>query len=244
MDQQLRLRRLVGLADSCELMAAAWVFPDQDVPAALVSGAFAADARACLVDADAAPEVVEAVGRAFETAGPLDDAAAVRAQMRLGHSRLFLITDEPPRIYPFEGPFKHMAANGEGMPALFGTRTVHAVRDAMRAAGVEPADSRTEPVDSAWNEFAFLSYLYGSLAQAEAQAFEGGVPAEGCDAATWRERIRSFNDQHAQMWLPAMADQVANLDCELGLGGIYAAFALFTREVLALIEADVRSSSN
>jgi len=243
-DDQLDLRRLIGLADSCELQAAAWVFPDEQIAAALVDGTFAADAHACLADAGAEPAVLEAVDQAF-AALELADVASVRATMRLEHSRLFLVTDERPSIYPFEGPFLYTASNDEGMPALFGTRTVHAIKDCMRAAGVLPVDSNTEPVDSAWNEFTFLSYLYGSLAQAQAQSLEA-APAQGqapC-AAAWREHIRTFYDQHAQVWLPAFMDRVCDQVKALGLGGIYAAFALLGKEVLARIEADVRLSSH
>ena len=249
MEEQSRLRTHTGLADICELMAAVWRYPDERIAAALLDGSIAADAHGCLEDAGADLEALERVDRAFAALGGTD-AHELWERLRLEHSRLFLIAVGRPTVYAYEGPFKHVQAGQEGEPGLFGTISVHAVKDFMRASGVVPADADTEPVDSVWNEFTFLSYLYGCLARDElALAGDGGADgAESCpdghpEPQVWTERIRGFWDAHVSTWLPAFMDEVASSVEELGLGGTYAAFALLGKETLARIGADLADES-
>lgn len=72
----------------------------------------------------------------------------------------------------------------------------------MRESGVLPKDAETEPCDSAWNEWAFLSFLLGS----EAASLE----AEDEEAvALWRGRVADFVRDHAALWLPDFLTRTA-----------------------------------
>lgn len=246
MEGRSRVRLHTGLADICELMAAVWQYPDERLAAALVDGSLAADAHGCLADAGADPETLDRVDRAF--AGFDDvDAHELWERLRLEHSRLFLIAVGRPNVYIYEGPFKHVRAGREGEPGLFGTITVHAVKDIMRASGVIPADADVEPVDSVWNEFSFLSFLYGSLARDELaqlnDAADGDPDADGPAPQEWSARIRGFWDAHPSTWLPSFMDEVVSSVDKLGLGPTYAAFALLGKETIARIAADLGGGS-
>ena len=65
------VRRAIGLADSCELMAAAFAFPDAELAAALADGSFQSDALACLADAGAATATVDKAAAALSMARTL-----------------------------------------------------------------------------------------------------------------------------------------------------------------------------
>lgn len=234
-----RVKALVGLADCCELQAAVWAFPDESLARAWFDGRLAADACACLADAGADAGAVRRVARALEQAHPCGADEAL-AMLRGGHSRLFLVAGERPAVYPYEGPFLYAQARDEGMPALFATRTARAVEACMRSAGVAPVDVRTEPVDSVWNEFSFLSYLYGALARACADGAVGGDACARPDAEEARRQIRCFWDGHGRVWLKRFMERVAQVEDVAGCLKIYTAFALLGCETLDRIEADVR----
>lgn len=67
-------------------------------------------------------------------------------------------------IFPYESAFVHVREGLPGAPALFRTALTLRVEKTMRESGVLPKDAETEPCDSAWNEWAFLSFLLGSEA--------------------------------------------------------------------------------
>lgn len=105
----------------------------------------------------------------------------------------------------------------------------------MRKAGVMPTDARREPSDSVWNEFSFLSFLYGSLAAALHEERKE-------DAALWRGRIAAFWDEHGSVWLPAFMRQTQVAATNAPGGEFYVAFAEIGRLVLEAIAVDVEAS--
>lgn len=190
------LRRAVGAADLCELLAAAFAFPTADLAAALVNGAFRSDARACLVDAGADEEAVQAA------AAPLaftDGADELLALMRKGYSLLYLAPGSHVPVFPYESAFRHRAEHAPGSPALFRSPVTQDVERQMRAFGVVPPDARTEPPDSLWNECAFLAFVLGSVAEA----------VQGDDdqrAALCTRAAVQFWGDHGARWLAAFTE--------------------------------------
>ncbi len=226
------LARTVGLADGCELMAAAFAFPAPALASALGDGSFLRDAQDCLADAGtaAAPsEILEALDGA--------DADKIFDTLRAAHTMLYLLPGGEAALWPYEAAFCHDYEGRPGLPALFRSPRQLDVERHMREAGVMPADARREPSDSVWNEFSFLSYLYGSLAAA---LHEGRDE----DAAQWRERIGAFWDEHASQWLPAFMEQTQEAAARLPRGVAYAAFAVLGHAVLAAIVEDVTSAND
>lgn len=174
------MRKVVGLADGCELMSALTRFPDNDVAAAVVNGSVRDDAVSCAKDVAAARDDgragdIEALCEGFVCAAD-EDAEGLGAALRRAWSLLYARQGLP------------------GAPALFRTALTLRVEKTMRESGVLPKDAETEPCDSAWNEWAFLSFLLGS----EAASLE----AEDEEAvALWRGRVADFVRDHAALWL-------------------------------------------
>ena len=154
------VRRAIGLADSCELMAAAFAFPDAELAAALADGSFQSDALACLADAGAATATVDKAAAAL-SAFDGADVVGLADRMRKGHTILYLTPGVDVPIWPYEASFRYTAEGHEGSPALFRSARTLDVERHMREAGVLPKTARKEPSDSVWNEFSFLSFLYG-----------------------------------------------------------------------------------
>ena len=91
------MRKVVGLADGCELMSALTRFPDNDVAAAVASGSVHDDAVGCAKDVAAARDDgragdIEALSEGFVCADDEDDeeigAASRRAWFSLAARRL------------------------------------------------------------------------------------------------------------------------------------------------------------
>ncbi|MEI3231646.1 MAG: molecular chaperone TorD family protein [Gordonibacter pamelaeae] len=152
------VRRAIGLADSCELMAAAFAFPDAELAAALADGSFQSDALACLADAGAATATVDKAAAAL-SAFDGADVVGLADRMRKGHTILYLTPGVDVPIWPYEASFRYTAEGHEGSPALFRSARTLDVERHMREAGVLPKTARKEPSDSVWNEFSFLSFL-------------------------------------------------------------------------------------
>ena len=202
------LRTVIGLADACELLAAATPFPGEELARGLAEGTLAADARSCLEDCGVEPcEAADACAAWSGLAG--QDADALLAQLRRVHSLLFMRQGNGVAVWPYESAFRHVAEGKGGEPALFRSPVALAVEGAMREAGVLPEDSRVEPCDSAWNELAFLSYTIGS--EAEALAADDGQAA-----ALWRQRSERFVEEHALRWLPAFFEAVSRALATVG----------------------------
>lgn len=191
---------LAGLADLCELMAAAFSYPgDGRLARALCDGSYADDLRGALLDAGACRQVVD---RADAIAGELHGRRAddLAAALRQGHSVLFLAPGSEVPVWPYEAPFKFVAQGRSGLPSLFRSPVALDVERTMRAAGVVPRHARTEPVDSIWNEFSFAAYL---LAQACSCVRSGAHDAAGRHGS----RAVDFAERHLATWVPAFFEQ-------------------------------------
>ncbi len=195
------VRRLVGLADGCELMAAALRFPTDELASALTDGAFAQDVESCLSDFLPRNGFGESEGCEREAAGIVarfgafmrEDTGELCRGLRRGFSIAHVRQAGGVAVFPYESAFRHRREGKEGEPALFRAPVALDVERQMRSAGVLPRDSRTEPCDSLWDEFSFLSYLFGQAASASA---EGDVRA----SLLWSGRARVFFDDHVAMW--------------------------------------------
>ena len=207
------LKRAVGRADLLELLSCAFAYPDKRLVEGLANGSFADDAQACLVDAgcDEAPAGAVAEGlRAWLDADREDLLHAMRRE----YTGLYLAPGGHTPIFPYESAFLHVERELPGIPALFRTAVTLDVERSMRDAGVRAKNARTEPCDSVFEEFEFLSYLYARLAD----ALHCG---ESESVAGWTERIRAFEGEHARAWLPAFMRRTK----ELAGDGPYAALA-------------------
>lgn len=219
MGQEEDLKQAVGLADACELLSYAFAYPDERLAQALVDGALADDAQACLSDAgvaanganvkanaEAAPEGL----RAWQGAS-VEETLSV---MRKTYSRLYLAPGGHTPIFPYESAFLHVERGLPGIPALFRTSVTLDVERHMREAGVAAKNGRKEPCDSVFEEFEFLSYLHAKRAEAL-------HCNDGERAAAWARRIGAFEEEHVSMWLPTFMRRTQ----ELAEGTPYAAFA-------------------
>ena len=140
------VRRAIGLADSCELMAAAFAFPDAELAAALADGSLQSDALACLADAGAATATVDKAAAAL-SAFDGADVVGLADRMRKGHTILYLTPGVDVPIWPYEASFRYTAEGHEGSPALFRSARTLDVERHMREAGVLPKTARKEPSD-------------------------------------------------------------------------------------------------
>lgn len=209
MSDESRLMAAVGKADMCELLSRVFSFPDEALASALVEGSFADDCVSCLADAGclSAAETVE------RFLVEHDDGLSLQKRMRKEYSLLYL---NPARvvIYPYESAFLHMEHGRSGVPALFRTASALDVEAQMLEAGVVAKDGRTEPCDSIFREFEFLSFLYGSLASA--------IQQEDAEAERlWNDRIVRFLKEHALCWMPLFMERTT----EHSADGMYAALA-------------------
>lgn len=152
--------------------------------------------------------------------------------LRKGHSALYLAPGAHVPVSPYESAFVYFSEGNKGVPILFRSPLTLDVERHMREAGVMPKDARREPSDSVWNEFSFLSYLYGSLAAA---LHEG----RGEDVALWRTRLAAFWNEHASRWLPAFMEQTQEMAPVLPYGEEYAIFAEIGQMILEAIASDV-----
>ena len=223
------LRRVVGLADLCELLAATFAFPaNGDLANALTSGAYLADAAGCL--ADAGCPVAQAQNECRELEAFVGrDAAGLAQDLRRGHSLLFLSPGSQGPVWPYEGAFRFAATGTAEAPSLFRSPVTLQVEKATGEAGLLPATARTEPVDSVWGELGFLSQLYGRAAQAAAQALALAQGSAGNKAVSWAGRAAAFTREHVASWMP---DFMEHTRCraeagDLPYGAEYAALARF-----------------
>ena len=198
-------RRLAGLADTCELMAATFAYPaDGRLAAALADGSYMQDARGCLADAGLCGEGVER-GLACVAGFVGQDAEALADRLRKGHSLLFLAPGAEVPVWPHEAAFRFVAQGRPGAPSLFRSPVELDVERHMRQAGVMPEHGRTEPPDSVWNELSFMAYL---LAQAALRA-PGERGSGDYEAQVWLDRARAMTCEHLVVWLPAFMEKTA-----------------------------------
>lgn len=201
MNTIVHIRPLVGLADTCELVSRLFRFPSHEVANAFASGAIRADAVSCLTDAGVDPD------EAHEAAAPLRrlegmNPADLYEALRHDASLLFWQPDPDRRVWLYESAFMHAASGSEAAPILFRSPTTIDVERMMAEAGVRMRDARREPCDSVSDELSFLSYAYGTAAQALWEGDEEG-------AAAWCDTARAFTKAHPARWLPAFMAAVA-----------------------------------
>lgn len=241
---EIEMHRAIGLADACELMAATFAYPTHALAEALVMGTYAEDARTCLVDSGASAEGDAVFGRCAALAGPsagalgaaqsTERASQIFEMLRRAHSALYLLPTGNVRVWPYEGPFCYREEGRAGAPVLFRSRRQLDVERHMREAGVMPTDARREPSDSVWNEFSFLSFLYGSAAAAMHEGRDE-------DVERWRERIARFWSEHGSGWLPAFMNQTRAAAPEVPGGELYTTFAEIGQLVLEAIAKDAEA---
>ncbi len=194
------LRKVVGLADACELLANATSFPNDALVDALSDGRLVADAKACLedigIEADEASIICEPwaklVGESYDR---------LLSDLGRAHSLLFVRQGNGVAVWPYESAFLHVEAGKDGEPALFRSAVTLDVEKMMREAGGLPQDSRTEPCDSVWDEFMFLSYLLGSVAKALDSDDE-------TTAKFFYDRFEAFVEKHTSRWFPGFFDAI------------------------------------
>ena len=193
MGREEAVKKAVGKADVYELLSYLFAYPDERVAKGLVDGAIAEDARACLVDAGVPEGRVRTVGDALD-AWLGDDACEVLAVLRITYSSLYLAPGGHTPIFPYESAYLHVERGLSGAPALFRTPVTIDVERCMREAGVVAKNGRTEPCDSVYEEFEFLSYLHAQLADA--------LNSDNTDqVALWSAHIRAFGGEHALAWM-------------------------------------------
>ncbi len=231
MDEETALRRVIGLADACELLAAATAFPGDDVAAALGDGSLVADARACLADAGLGADEARAACAAWDALAGRD-AAELGGALRRAHSLLHVRQGDGVAAFPYESAFRFVRDGHGGNPGLFRSPVTQDVEAQMRAAGVLPLDARTEPCDSVWQEASFASFLLGSEAAALSQG-----NAE--DAAAWHGRAGDFLAGHLLTWLPDLLSVTARLAAAWAEEGSLPADAARYREGLGAWGAHV-----
>ena len=223
------LRRVVGLADLCELLAITFAFPaDDGLAAALASGTYLSDATGCLADAGYPASQVQDACRKLETFVGRD-VTELAQDLRRGHSLLFLSPGSQGPVWPYEGAFRFAATGTAEAPSLFRSPVTLRVEKTMGEAGLLPTTAHTEPVDSVWGELEFLSQLYGRAAQAAAQALTTEQGSTNSKAAPWHARAAAFAREHVALWLP---DFMERTRCRAEAGGLpygteYAALARF-----------------
>ncbi len=212
MIEERELRRIIGLADACELLCAVTAFPDEALAAALCDGSLVADARACLSDAQVDDVKADAACTSWVALAG-HSPTTLAASLRRVHSLLHVRQADGVAAFPYESAFRFVAGGHRGEPGLFRSPLTLDVEAQMRKAGVMPADARTEPCDSIWSEAAFLSFLLGSEAAALS---EGNLDA----AADWRRREQFFLEEHLLKWLPDFLCATASKASSLAADGL------------------------
>lgn len=215
--------RLVGAADGFELLSRTFEFPDASFADALKSGSWQADAFGCLESMGKGPSI-ETRTAASRLSDLVMGIPNVLDALRREYSLLYLAPGCEKPVFPYESAFLYRREGRSGVPALFRSPTAMAVENQMRQAGVLPVDARTEPVDSFWNEAAFLAFMLGKSAQG---AFEGSsVEEKGT-----REQALCFTRDHAERWFDDFLSDTISQSENLSGKALYAAIADACREL-------------
>lgn len=205
------LKQVVGKADTCELLMHAFAYPDKDLADAVSDGAFTFDLVGCLGDVGVEEDACQVARTALDSLMCDDDLLAC---MRKEYTRLYLAPGARALVFPYESAFIHVERGQEGVPVLFRTPITLDVETQMHDAGVAPRNARKEPCDSIFQEFEFLSFLYGSCASAIQQEDKDAV-------AGWRGLIDRFLESHVLRWMPTFMERTIQHSGE----GVYGAFA-------------------
>lgn len=223
MDTEMLLKRAVGKADMCELLAKMFSYPDESLASALADGSLTDDCVACLEDAGCASFEVSAVHASLA-----DSEGETLSEMRKEYTRLYL-SPVNVLVYPYESAFFHVEAGAAGKPILFRTPITLDVAHCMREAGVAPKNAQKEPCDSIFSEFSFLSYLYGNAAAAMQRE-------DGDGEMQWCARTNGFLESHALRWMPSFMTKTTELS-----GGVYRSFAQAALAFLDVLRSEAAS---
>lgn len=232
----MSLRNVIGIADCCEVLGVTWAFPTKELVDGIYSGALAHDTIVSLVDAGVAEAEAQSLVDAFQQAClAVEGGEGVTSQdalfevMRHAYTRLYLTPGGKTPVAPFESAFLFDASGAHGVPTLFVSRTTVDVEACMREAGVVAKNARKEPADAIWNEFSYLAFLYGNLAQA--------LQSEDPDAKDeWENHINIFLNKHALKWLLAFMEKTEVESEAYALPPIYSSLAKLSAVVLSLLK--------
>lgn len=233
MDPNTELRHAIGMADLCELLTSAFNFPTQDLAKALSDGTFASDWNDAIEDAGSGCKNVSVLCAPMKPCIP----EAELPSMRREYSRMYLSPGTDVLIWPYETAFLHVERNLGGTISLFRTPVTMDVERQMREAGVAAKNSRTEPVDSMFQEFEFLAFLYASLAQSLFDGPDCMDRGKDADAEIWRKRIRIFAETHMLVWMPSFMERTGDLTENPAYRKLSEAALAF----LELLDEDVRT---
>lgn len=231
------LKKVIGIADCCEMLGITWAFPTKELVEGICDGAVSSDMIASMEDAGidvaTAHKLVERFQRAClaecgQTEG--ERCAKLFETMRHVYTRLYLTPGGKTPVQPYESAFLFEASGAHGVPTLFVSRTTTDVEACMREAGVRAKNARKEPSDAIWNEFSYLAFAYGSLACAMQQEDLAAV----CE---WQEHIRVFLDKHALAWLPCFMEKTEQASESYSLPPIYSDLAKISKAILDMIAA-------
>lgn len=217
MEATRELQDAIGTADLCGLLSRAFGFPDEELTDALVNGDFANDALNCLEEVGVDGGDIALARESL--AGFLQrNASDLFENLKKGYSLLYLAPGAKKPVWPYESAFMYVAEGKKGVPSLFRSSITLDAERLMREASVLPKNSRTEPVDSIWNELSYLSFLYGSLASS---LYEG----DGSMVSTWTERIDVFSEAHTHRWFKSFFERTIEKAPALSYGAEYANLA-------------------
>ena len=131
MDTENEVRCAVGVADACEILAVATMFPTPELAQALCDGGIQDDARACLEDCGVSCERAAQAVSVWDDFNGADQRDAL-SQIRRGYSLLFVRQKDGVAVWPYESAHFHRAEGKKGEPVLFRSPLTLAVEEAMK----------------------------------------------------------------------------------------------------------------
>lgn len=224
---------MIGLADCCEALGIVWAFPTIELIDGILDGDLAHDLVASMVDAGVDEDLACSLVDHFQQAcvmvcsDNLEAGSKVLFEtMRHSYTRLYLTPGGRTPVAPFESAFLFDASGAKGVPTLFVSRTTADVESCMREVGVAAKNARKEPADAIWNEFSYLAFAYGRLA--EAMQSEDAVAVD-----EWHSHIQKFLTTHALMWIPDFMEKTIRESKVYELPAIYSSLAKVSSAILA-----------
>ena len=219
----------IGLADACELMAATFDFPTLELAQALTDGSYEADCIGCFTDIGLDQETLDSIScelKPFRNRDPRE----LLDTLKKGNSILYLAPGLNVPVWPYESPFFTTRLDPDAKPSLFRTQIALDIESLMKDAGIMFEHARTEPIDSIWDEFRYLSFLYGSLARAYMEKDEVKI-------SEWHHHIDIFTQKHVSNWFFDFMGSSVEKAPHHSYGQEYASFArigtILTKELLA-----------
>ena len=195
------LRRVVGLADLCELLAITFAFPaDDGLAAALASGTYLSDATGCLADAGYPASQVQDACRKLETFVGRD-VTELAQDLRRGHSLLFLSPGSQGPVWPYEGAFRFDATGTAEAPSLFRSPVTLQVEKAMGEAGLLRPRRVPNPSTASGESWGFSPSSMGIR------------PKRQFRRLPWRRVPRTTSPPHGPPVLPHSPDSTSSRGC-------------------------------